>query len=70
MSLRAVIFKFPDHDSIFCKIFTVDMSYAVAVKSTGEISQNFGAFSEFINLTIKWVKLNEFRVRLIIIKQL
>ena len=31
----------------FCKISTVDLSYAVPVKSTVEISKNFVAFSEY-----------------------
>ena len=35
----------------FCKIFTVDLSYVVMVKSTVEILQNFVAFSEYINFT-------------------
>ena len=35
----------------FCEISTVDLSYVVTVKSTVEISQNFVAFSEYINFT-------------------
>ena len=35
----------------FCEIATVDLSYAVTVQSTVEISQNFVAFSECMNLT-------------------
>ena len=35
----------------FCEISTVDLSYVVMVKSTVEISQNFGAFSECMNFT-------------------
>ena len=35
----------------FCEIFTVDLSYVVPVKTTVEISQNFVAFSEFMNFT-------------------
>ena len=31
-----------------CEISTVDLSYVVTVKSTGEILQNFVAFSEYI----------------------
>ena len=34
-----------------CKISTVDLFYVVMVKSTVEISQNFAAFSEYINFT-------------------
>ena len=33
----------------FCKISTVDLSYVVPVKSMVEISQNFIAFSEYMN---------------------
>ena len=33
----------------FSKISTVDLSYVVPVKSTVEISQNFVAFSEYMN---------------------
>ena len=33
----------------FCEISTVDLSYVVTVKSTVEISQNFVAFSEYMN---------------------
>jgi hypothetical protein len=33
----------------FCEISTVDLSYVVPVKSTVEISQNFVAFSEYMN---------------------
>ena len=34
-----------------CEISTVDLSYVVPVKSTEEISQNFVAFSEYMNFT-------------------
>ena len=33
----------------FCEISTVDLSHVVTVKSTVEISQNFVAFSEYMN---------------------
>ena len=36
----------------FSKISTVDLSYVVPVKSTAEISQNFAAFSEYMNFTL------------------
>ena len=36
---------------IFCKISTLLLSYVVPVKSKVEISQNFVAFSEYINFT-------------------
>ena len=35
----------------FCEISTVDLSYVVTVKSTLEVSQNFVAFSEYMNFT-------------------
>ena len=34
---------------IFCEIATLDLFYVVPVKSTVEISQNFVAFSEYMN---------------------
>ena len=42
----------------FCKISTLDLSYVVTVKSTVEISQNFVAFSEYMNFKIGccWMK--------------
>ena len=36
----------------FCEISSVDLSYVVTVKSTVEISQNFVAFSEYMNFTM------------------
>ena len=36
----------------FCEIFTLLLSYVVPVKSKVEISQNFVAFSEYMNFTI------------------
>ena len=35
----------------FCKIFTLLLSYVVPAKSKVKISQNFVAFSEYMNLT-------------------
>ena len=35
----------------FCEISTEDLSYVVPDKSTVEISQNFVAFSEYMNFT-------------------
>ena len=32
-----------------CEITALDLSYVVTVKSTAEISQNFVAFSEYMN---------------------
>ena len=42
-------FIFSEKATKFCEISTVDLSYVVPVKSTVEISQNFVAFSEYIN---------------------
>ena len=36
----------------FCEIFTLLLSYVVPVKSKMKISQNFVAFSEYMNFTI------------------
>ena len=36
---------------MFSKISTIDLSHEVPVKSTVEISQNFVAFSEYMNFT-------------------
>ena len=35
-----------------CEISTVDLLYVVTVKSTMEISQNFVAFSEYMNFNL------------------
>ena len=49
----APAFKFIYYEKApnFCKISTIDLSYVVTVKSTVEISQNFVAFSEYMNFT-------------------
>ena len=51
----------------FCEISTVDLSYVVPVKSTLQISQNFVAFSEYINFNgnqqSQCVKLQHFRLK-------
>ena len=44
-------FIYSEKATKFCKISTVDLSYVVTVKSTVEISQNFVAFSEYMNFT-------------------
>ena len=50
MSLAAIVkFIYSEKAINFCEISTVDLSYIVAVKSTVEISQNFVAFSEYMN---------------------
>ena len=44
-------FIYSEKATKFCEISTVDLSYVVLVKSTVEISQNFVAFSEYLNFT-------------------
>ena len=42
-------FIYSEKATKFCKISTLLLSYAVPVKSKVEISQNFVAFSEYMN---------------------
>ena len=42
-------FIYSEKATKFCVISIVDLSYVVPVKSTVEISQNFVAFSEYMN---------------------
>ena len=42
-------FIYSEKATNFCEISTVDFSYVVTVKFTVEISQNFVAFSEYMN---------------------
>ena len=44
-----VKFIYSEKATNFCEISTVDLSYVVTVKYLVEISQNFVAFSEYIN---------------------
>ena len=44
-----VKFIYSEKATNFCEISTVNLSYVVMVKSTVEISQNFVAFSEYMN---------------------
>ena len=44
-------FSFSEKAKNFCKISTVDLSYVVTAKSNMEISQNFVAFSEYMQFT-------------------
>ena len=44
-------FIYSEKATKFCEISTVDLSYDVPVKSTVDISQNFVAFSEYMNFT-------------------
>ena len=45
-------FIYSEKATNFWEISTVDLSYVVTVKSTVEISQNFVAFSEYMNFTV------------------
>ena len=45
-------FIYSEKATKFCEISTVDLSYVVPVKSTVEISQNFVAFSEYMNFNL------------------
>ena len=48
---RVVILKFiySEKATNFCEIFTLLLSYVVPVKSKVKISENFVAFSEYMN---------------------
>ena len=47
-----VNFIYSEKATKFCEISTLLFSYVVPVKSKVEISQNFVAFSEYINFTM------------------
>ena len=47
-------FIYSEKATNFCEISTVDLSYVVTVKSMVEISQNFVAFSEYMNFIYKY----------------
>ena len=44
-------FIYSEKATTFCEISTLLLSYVVPVKSKVEISQNFVAFSEYMNFT-------------------
>ena len=44
-----VKFMYSEKDKIFCKIFTLLLSYVLPVKIKVKILQNFVAFSEYMN---------------------
>ena len=46
-----VKFMYSEKAAQFCEIFTLFLSYVVPVKSKVKISQNFVAFSEYMNFT-------------------
>ena len=47
--MRTLKFIYSEKATKFCKISTLLLSYVVPVKIKVEISQNFVAFSEFMN---------------------
>ena len=47
LTLVELKFVYSENATHFCEISTIDLSYIVTVKS--EISQNFVAFSEYMN---------------------
>ena len=57
-------FIYSEKATKFCKMSIVDLSYVVSVKSAVEISQNFVAFSEYMNFNpfhicqVFWKKVN------------
>ena len=48
-------FKYSEKATKFCKIFSLLLSYVVPVKSKVKISQNFEAFSEYMNFENEFV---------------
>ena len=53
LTSRVLKFIYSEKATMFCEISTVDLSYVVTVKSKIEISQNFVAFSEYMNFKTK-----------------
>ena len=51
--LHKLKFIYSEKATKFCEISTLLLSYVVPVKSKQEISQNFVAFSEYMNFTNK-----------------
>ena len=49
--LAVLKFIYSEKATKFCEISTLDLSCVVTVKFTVEISQNFVAFSEYMNFT-------------------
>ena len=50
--MQVLKFIYSEKATKFCEIFTLLLSYVVPVKSKVEISQNFLAFSEYMNFTL------------------
>ena len=60
-SLVFVKFIHSEKATKFCEISTLILSYVVPVKSKVEISQNFVAFSEYMNFIISFRKKLKFK---------
>ena len=52
LDLIEIKFIYSGKATKFCEIFTLLLSYVVPVKSKVKISQNFAAFSEYMNFII------------------
>ena len=52
MSCALLKFIYSEKATKFCEIFTLILSYVVPVESKVKISQNFVAFSEYVNFTL------------------
>ena len=51
MHLNTLKFIYSEKTTNFCEIFTLLLSYVLAVKSKVKILQNFAAISEYMNFT-------------------
>ena len=49
---KSLKFMYSEKATIFCEIFTLLLSYVVPVKRKVKISQNFVAFSEYMNFKL------------------
>ena len=56
----SIMFIYSEKDTKFCKIFTLLLTTVHTVKSKVKISQNFVAFSEYMNFKIKIKSVNNF----------
>ena len=65
---KPIKFMYSEKATHFCEISTLNLSYVVTVKSMVEISQNFVAFSEYMNfnyvlISLSWL-ITEYNMRL------
>ena len=54
MSLRLLKFIYSKKATKFCEIFHLLLTVCTVVKSKGKISQNFVAFTEYMNFTANY----------------